>query len=83
MDGTFFRRHRAEEYANDAVGGYSEYDTDGSYRGRPDSLVLTFYLPPSGNSSSPGVDRIAVEQQQLVRRTRLVTGVLEERYTRR
>lgn len=80
-DGVFFRKRRAEEYASNGVGGYESYDTFGSYRGRPDSLVLTYYRPPSSGMSA--TDRLAVEQQALVRRTAFTTGIRVERYTRR
>lgn len=61
--------------------GTTEYQALGSLRGNGDSLVLAYYSPPTSDLSAP--DRLAVEQQELVRRTRLVTGLMTERYTRR
>lgn len=76
-DGVFFREHRAENYTGlYGASSASEFIANGSYRGRPDSLLLSL------NGSYPTTDRLAVEQQQLVRRRQFTTGTVEERYTR-
>ena len=83
-DGVFFRRHRAESdigYTNgqQTMVGSSEWTTWGAYESRPGSVVLFHYSPPL---SIPIRDSLTIASDTLVRRTALITGIREERYTR-
>lgn len=83
-DGVFFRRHRSESavgYTNGEVTtvSESEWTTWGAYESRPGSLVLLHYSPPPG---VPQRDSLSILGDTLVRRTTLITGIQEERYTR-
>lgn len=83
-DGVFFRRHRAESgvgYTNgeETMVSSSEWTTWGAYESRPGSVVLFHYRPPI---SIPVRDSLAIASDTLVRRTPLITGIREERYTR-
>jgi hypothetical protein len=84
-DDVFFRRHRSESaigYVGGAPGTVSaeEWTTWGAYESGPGWIVLLHYSPPS--SSIPARDSLAIAMDTLVRRTLLVTGMLEERYAR-
>jgi len=83
-DAVFFRRHRAESevgYTNGqaTLVGSSEWTTWGAYESRPGSVVLFHYSPPP---LIPIRDSLAIASDTLVRRTALITGIHEERYTR-
>jgi hypothetical protein len=83
-DGVFFRRHRSES-AIAYVGGdissiaSEEWTRWGAYESGPGWIVLVHYsVPPSAAAR----DSLSITRDTLVRRTSLVTGVREEKYTR-
>ncbi len=83
-DGVFFRRHRSESaiaYTNGDVAtvSASEWTTWGAYESRPGSVVLIHYSPPLGVAER---DSLSILGDTLVRRTPLITGMQEERYTK-
>ena len=84
-DGVFFRRHRAEsgvDYINgqESILSASEWTTWGAYESGPGWLLLFHYSPPL---SVPSRDSLSIATDTLVRRTRLITGIHEERYVGR
>jgi hypothetical protein len=85
-DGVFFRRHRSESatsYTNGDVATISaaEWTAWGAYETRAGSVVLEYYSAPPF-SSLVARDSLSVAGDTLVRRTPLITGMKEERYTR-
>ena len=83
-DGVFFRRHRSEsavEYVDGTPGLVSafEWTTWGAYESGPGWVVLLHYDPPPG---VPARDSLSIRVDTLVRRTPLITGPHEERYSR-
>jgi hypothetical protein len=83
-DGVFVRRHRSESavgYTNGEVTtvSESEWTTWGAYESRPGSVLLFHYSPPFGVAAR---DSLSTRGDTLVRRTALITGIQEERYTR-
>jgi hypothetical protein len=83
-DGVFFRRHRAESaigYTNgqQTTASGSEWTTWGAYESGSGWVVLFPYRPPPSTAAR---DSLSITGDTLVRRTPLVTGVQEERYTR-
>jgi hypothetical protein len=83
-DGVFFRRHRSESAiayigGQPSVASAEEWTTWGAYESGPGWVALLHYSPPS--LSIPGRDSLSVAGDTLVRRTPLITGPLEERYT--
>jgi hypothetical protein len=82
-DGVFFRRHRSESatgYTNGQVTtvSASEWTTWGAYESGPGWVVLLHYSPPP---SVLGRDSLSIAGDTLVRRTALITGIQEDRYT--
>ena len=85
-DGVFFRRHRSESaigYIDGEVAtvSASEWTTWGAYESGPGWVVLEYYSPPPFSSIAPR-DSLSIAGDTLVRRTSLITGIKEERYTR-
>ena len=84
-DGVFFRRHRAETtfgYIGDQVStvSSSEWTTWGAYESGPGWVVLVHYHETQ--PSMPARDSLSIVGDTLVRRTPMITGIHEERYTR-
>ena len=82
-DGVFFRRHRSESTIAYVAGEISsiaseEWTRWGAYESSPGWIVLMHYSVPQSTSAR---DSLSIMGDTLVRRTSLVTGVLEERYT--
>ena len=85
-DGVFFRRHRSESaigYVDGDVStvSSSEWTTWGAYESGPGWVVLQYYSPPPFSSIAPR-DSLSIAGDTLVRRTALITGIKEDRYTR-
>jgi hypothetical protein len=83
-DGVFFRRHRAESAAGYTNGqqttfSSSEWTTWGAYESGSGWVVLLHYSPPPSIAAR---DSLSIVGDTLVRRTPLITGIHEERYTR-
>lgn len=83
-DGVFFRRHRSQSAisyvdGDPAIVESEEWTRWGAYDSAPGWVVLAYYSAPF--STSPR-DSLSIAGDTLVRRTPLITGVLEERYTR-
>jgi hypothetical protein len=83
FDGIFFRRHRAEQQRAYLAGGDSliadeEWTVWGAFESGPGWIRLMHY-----NSLGPAPDSLAIVGDTLVRRTPLITGLQEERYTSR
>jgi len=83
-DGVFFRRHRSEStiaYVGGEISSIAseEWTRWGAYESGPGWIVLMHYSAPQ---SAPARDSLSIARDTLVRRTSLITGVLEERYTR-
>ena len=84
-DGVFFRRHRSESaigYTNgqQTFASASEWTTWGGYDSGSGWVVLSHYSPPP--SLPAARDSLSIRGDTLVRRTPLITGTREERYTR-
>ena len=84
-DGVFFRRRRSDSAigyvdGQPALVSASEWTTWGAYESRPGGVVLLYYSPPS--PSIRPHDSLSIAGDTLVRRTALITGTRDERYTR-
>lgn len=84
-DGVFFRRHRSESAityigATPGLVSAEEWTTGGAYESGPGWVVLLHYSPPS--PSIRARDSLGIARDTLIRRTPLITGILEERYVR-
>jgi hypothetical protein len=85
-DEVFFWRHRIEHFVSTAPGGEQAVSSDESIRWgafeRGPGWVRLFYYQPFIQGTSVR-DSLAVAGDTLIRRTSLITGIREERYTSR